>query len=320
MIKLVFSYSHADESLRNELEKHLSPLKRQGIIDTWHDRRIMPGEDFTQAIDTSFTDADIILLLVSADFINSDYCYEVEMQNALNRHKAKDAVVLPVILRECMWHDMPFGHILAATVDGKPITEFPTLDQGFTQVAQAVSRISKDLSPKPLLQNPIAQEQVPPAQVSSGFSSSIRTSNLAIKKHFTDQDYDQALREGAHYMANFFRNSMEELVERNPELQHHFLQKNAEAFECTLYHSGNKISFCGIWLDSGTWGTNSICYNSQGVQPGSYNDSFNVADDGNIIGYKNLMGVGSYSGRQDELFTAEGMAEVYWDKFIAPLK
>lgn len=95
---LVFSYAHADEALRNELEKHLSPLKRMGRISTWHDRRIVPGEEFAGQIDQHFAQADIILLLISSDFIASDYCYQIEMTNALQRHERSEAVVIPVIL------------------------------------------------------------------------------------------------------------------------------------------------------------------------------------------------------------------------------
>lgn len=89
MTTLVFSYSHADEAQRNELEKHLSPLKRMGKITTWHDRRIVPGQEFEHQIDHYFSQADIILLLISSDFIASDYCYQVEMTNALERHKKR---------------------------------------------------------------------------------------------------------------------------------------------------------------------------------------------------------------------------------------
>ena len=109
MVTLVFSYAHADEALRNELEKHLSPLKRTGRISTWHDRRIVPGEEFEGQIDRYFSEADIILLLISSDFIASDYCYQIEMSNALQRHDLGEAVVIPVILRPCAWHQLPFG-------------------------------------------------------------------------------------------------------------------------------------------------------------------------------------------------------------------
>lgn len=107
MATLVFSYAHADEQLRDELEKHLTPLKRMGRITTWHDRRIIAGEEFDAQIDQNFESADIVLLLVSPDFIASDYCYQVEMTNAIERHNCGDAVVIPVILRPCAWHQLP---------------------------------------------------------------------------------------------------------------------------------------------------------------------------------------------------------------------
>ncbi|EOD9023046.1 toll/interleukin-1 receptor domain-containing protein [Klebsiella michiganensis] len=148
MTTLVFSYSHVDEALRNELEKHLSPLKRMGKITTWHDRRIVPGQEFEHQIDHYFSQADIILLLISSDFIASDYCYQVEMTNALDRHKRGEAVVIPVILRECAWHQLPFGNIMAATIDGKPITRFASHDEGYVQVVNAVSRAIADMEVK----------------------------------------------------------------------------------------------------------------------------------------------------------------------------
>ncbi|WP_240504985.1 toll/interleukin-1 receptor domain-containing protein [Serratia liquefaciens] len=148
MTTLVFSYSHADEALRNELEKHLSPLKRMDKITTWHDRRIVPGQEFENQIDHYFSQADIILLLISSDFIASDYCYQVEMTNALERHKRGEAVVIPVILRECAWHQLPFGSIMAATIDGKPITRFSSHDEGYVQVVDAVSRAIANLEAK----------------------------------------------------------------------------------------------------------------------------------------------------------------------------
>ena len=87
MAHVFFSYSHADEELRNELEKHLSVLRRKGVITTWHDRRIGPGKSLHGQIDDQLNCADIVLLLVSADFLASDYCFDVEMTHAMERHE-----------------------------------------------------------------------------------------------------------------------------------------------------------------------------------------------------------------------------------------
>ena len=91
MSTLFFSYSHADESLRDELGKHLSALRRQGVISSWHDRLITAGSNLDSTIESFPNTADVILLLISPDFISSDYCYQQEMKRALERHQRGEA-------------------------------------------------------------------------------------------------------------------------------------------------------------------------------------------------------------------------------------
>lgn len=102
-VSLFYSYSHRDETLRNELETHLKILERRNLISSWNDRQIEAGDDWKNEIDKNLESADIILLLISADFIASDYCYEKEMKCALERHNNGKAVVIPVILRDANW-------------------------------------------------------------------------------------------------------------------------------------------------------------------------------------------------------------------------
>src|ERR1017187_9768746 len=118
MASVFFSYSHKDEVLRDELEVHLSGLKRQGVISTWHDRRITAGIELGLAIDGNLRAADVITLLVSPDFINSDYCYEKEMDRAMEPHESGAARVIPVILRPCAGHALPIRKLLATPTDG----------------------------------------------------------------------------------------------------------------------------------------------------------------------------------------------------------
>jgi hypothetical protein len=135
---LFFSYSHADENLRDQLEKHLYGLRRQGIISSWHDRRITAGTELAEAIDSHLGTANIILLLISPDFIASDYCYKREMIRALERHQKGEARVIPVILRPCDWHGLPFGTLLATPTDGRPITIWPNIDEAFLDVVTSI--------------------------------------------------------------------------------------------------------------------------------------------------------------------------------------
>src|SRR5215211_1393002 len=98
-IEVFVSYAHRDEALWHELEKHLALLRRQGVITTWYDRQITVGSEWAEEIDTRLTTAQIILLLISADFLASDYCYGIELQRAMERHAAKAARVIPILLR-----------------------------------------------------------------------------------------------------------------------------------------------------------------------------------------------------------------------------
>jgi hypothetical protein len=161
VITVFFSYAHHDEALRNELEKHLAMLKRQGVIDTWHDRKIDAGQDVHEEISEYLGKADIILLLVSADFLASDYCYDIEMRRALERHQRGEARIIPVILRPCEWQRAPFGRLVATPTDGKPITRFPNPDDAFLEVTQAIRKAAEKLHPRVLSPSPKARQRAP---------------------------------------------------------------------------------------------------------------------------------------------------------------
>jgi len=137
-IDVFFSYSHRDAELRDELAKHLHLLQRQGVIRAWHDRQIGAGTAWRSAIDAHLQTARIILLLVSADFLASDYCFDVEMQRALARHEAGEARVIPVILRAVDWQGAPFAKLQALPTDGKPVMSWANRDEAFLNVAQGI--------------------------------------------------------------------------------------------------------------------------------------------------------------------------------------
>ncbi len=145
-LKLFFVYSHRDGGLRDELEAHLALLKRQEIIDTWHDRKITAGTELDGAIDANLREADIVLLLVSADFMASDYCYGRELKEALDRHRGGSAKVVPVILRECDWHPAPFGKLQALPRDGVAVTGWPNRDEAWADVARGIRSVAEELS------------------------------------------------------------------------------------------------------------------------------------------------------------------------------
>ncbi|HEX8459521.1 MAG TPA: toll/interleukin-1 receptor domain-containing protein [Pyrinomonadaceae bacterium] len=136
------SYSHRDERLLSELKTHLSPLRRLHLIETWDDREISPGEDIGEKINENLERADIIILLVSSDFIASDYCYGREMARALERHEKKEARVVPVIVRDANWKVIPqLSKLEAVPKNGKPVRNWPNKDTAWKNVSDQIQKM-----------------------------------------------------------------------------------------------------------------------------------------------------------------------------------
>ena len=144
-VEVFYSYAQEDESLRKELDKHLTPLIRKGLIEAWSNRNINAGTDWVQEIDAHLRTADIILLLISPDFIASDYSYSVEMKRAMERHDAGEARVIPVILRPVNWRGTPFDKLKALPPDAKPVTRWRDRNEAFFAVAEGIRKAINDL-------------------------------------------------------------------------------------------------------------------------------------------------------------------------------
>jgi hypothetical protein len=134
-IKVFLSYSHSDEDLLKELYKHFSMLRHNELIEDWYDRKIVPGSDWKKDIDYHIKKADIILLLISADFLASEYCYGIEMKQALERRDKGKADVIAIILRSVDWGGTPFTNLQALPKDGLPVTSWNNKDEAFTDVS-----------------------------------------------------------------------------------------------------------------------------------------------------------------------------------------
>ena len=142
--KIFISYAEGDGSLLNQLESHLSSLEKQRYIEIFHRRKIKAGSEWAKEIDTSLNAADIILLLVSTNFNDSHYCHH-EMDLAMERHEAKKAHVIPVILRPVEWAGTPFDKLQPLPANGKPVTKWKPIDAGFENVVQGIKKVIDDL-------------------------------------------------------------------------------------------------------------------------------------------------------------------------------
>lgn len=147
-IDLFFVYSHKDEKHRREIEKHLSVLKSQGLINAWHDRMIPVGSDWHHQISTHLDKASIVLFLVSADFLASDYINGVEMKRALELAAQGCAVVAPIILRSCDWSAGPLGKFQALPRDARPVTQWPNRDDAYTDITKRLRQLVGELHPR----------------------------------------------------------------------------------------------------------------------------------------------------------------------------
>jgi formylglycine-generating enzyme required for sulfatase activity len=144
-MEVFFSYAREDEQLQAALARHLTPLQKQGIITTWHDREITAGENWKKAIDSHLESANIILLLISADFVASEYCYDIELARALQRHERQEARVIPIILRSVDWHHTPFSTLASLPSNGVAITAWSDRDAAFADVATGLRKAIQEL-------------------------------------------------------------------------------------------------------------------------------------------------------------------------------
>jgi hypothetical protein len=149
-LEVFFSYAHEDEELKVKLADQLAVLQRLGAITSWDDRMIDAGSEWRAEIERHLDTAQVILLLVSADFLASEFCYGVEMKRAIERHRRGEARVIPVILRACLWKRAPFGELQALPRDGKAITTWANMDEAFRNVAEGIERAVKNfVAPNP---------------------------------------------------------------------------------------------------------------------------------------------------------------------------
>ena len=194
-VKVFFSYSHKDEALRDELATHLSLMKRQGVIEAWHDRNISAGSEWENAIDENLNDADIILLLVSANFLASEYCYDKEMTRAMERHETKEARVIPIILKPTDWNGAPFGKLQALPKNAQPVTRWQDQDEAFLDITKGIRRVAEDIAKSKSASSTVAgtttAKTYSPAATSGGLTDRQRR-RLEQDRDSLEQQYNLA--------------------------------------------------------------------------------------------------------------------------------
>jgi len=231
------------------------------------------------------------------------------MERALERHQAKEALVIPVILRPCDWHEAPFGSLQAVPKDGRPIVSWPDLDEAFVDIVRKIRAVLPK-APVSSATSQVASADAPPARPSP------RSSNLRVKRSFTEADQDRFLEDAFVYMAKFFEGSLAELQNRNPDIQTTFRQIDANRFTAVIYQKGKAVSRCKIAL-GGMFGAGiSFSYSDQ-ASDNSLNESLSVkADDQGLY----LEALGFAGPHEKKHLTFEGGSEYYWAMLVEPLQ
>jgi hypothetical protein len=322
MTQVFISYSHSDEALRADLEKHLSLLKRQGLVDIWSDHCIRPGEAFGTAISAGLESSNIVLLLISVDFLNSDYCFSIEMTRAMEKHARGDAVVVPIILRPCDWHSAPFGQLKALPTDGKPVTKWTTLDDAFLDI---VTKLRQLVSNTRGAVTPVAQKSSQRPESAAASTSALvhteivsRSSNLALPRQFTDQDQHDFVEGTFKFISNYFEGSLHEMQTRNTGITVRMVPTSQRAFSAIIFRDGERQAGCHVRIGGG-FNQNGIAYSaSEHASNNSYNELLSVNTDKHSLFLKATMGM--FNGAADAKLTEEGAAEHLWSMFISPLQ
>lgn len=324
MAQIFISYSHKDDALRAELDKHLALLRREGAIDLWSDHRILPGSEFDKDISQALEAAEIILLLISADFLASDYCFGIEMNRALERHTSGDAVVVPVILRACDWQHSPFKHLNALPSGGREIAKWASPDDAFLNVVQGLRKLlvapqaRADSSVPAGLLAAVSPTTARSAVLSERPAAS-RSSNLALPSEFSDADKHEFAEQTFGYVKEYFRGSLEELQRRNPSYSGKLREMTAVAFTAVVFKNGQRVAGCYVRL-GGMISSNGIAYsgNENGAD-NSYNEILDIETTKHTLLWRAQMD--SFTGRDSTKgLGQEGAAEHLWSMLIAPLQ
>ena len=324
MTRVFISYSHQDEKFRNELDKHLALLKRQGAVDVWSDHCIRPGEEFDPAIAAAMEASDLILLLISADFMHSDYCSTIEMTHAMERHQAGTAVVVPIILRPCDWRTSPFGRIKVLPTDAKEVTKWPSWDDAFLDITKQLRALleGRKQAPVPTASGrpsgPVASAPVVPAAAQSP-ARMPRSSSLALPRQFNDVDRHDFVVSAFAYIQNYFQGSLKELEARNQGITSRMTVVSPEAFRAVVFLNGKRAAGCYVRIGS-MFRPSGIAYSgSESSADNSYNEMLSVETDKHMLYLK--AGMAMFGNRDEKArLTEEGAAEHLWLMLIQPLR
>jgi len=316
MATAFISYSHRDESFRQELEAHLSPLRRQGLLSVWHDRRITPGDDLDDSISEHLETANLILMLISSDFVASEYCYAREMARALERHQAKAARAISIICRPCHFDGLPFARFLLLPTDGKAVSFWHDRDAAWVDVVKGIrtaltSGTARTEASTARAARTESAPTVPPARPKSN----------RLTRTYTDLDKHDFLEASFESMWAAMEASATELEAENSHITVRRLRIDAQSFSIRIFLNGKEVAGGSVFHGGGHFGRDQICFSSDPSAPrNSMNEWFGVevTHDGLVLKSGGMLHM--LSGNREATISADEAASQLWDHLIGLVK
>ncbi|TJW87611.1 MAG: toll/interleukin-1 receptor domain-containing protein [Mesorhizobium sp.] len=309
------SYTHCDESFRQELETHLSPLRRQGLLSVWHDRRITPGDHLDDTISEHLEGADLILMLISADFVASEYCYAREMTRALERHQAKKARAISIICRPCHFEGLSFSRFLLLPTDAKAVSLWPDRDAAWVDVVKGIklalgTSVAAETTGKPTAA-PARHPEI----------STPRRSDVRLPKTFTDLDKHDFLEASFERMWGLFEAKGADLEAENTQITVRRIRIDAQSFAVRIFLNGSEVAGGSVYHGGGHFGRDQICFSTDTSAPrNSMNEWFGVevTDEGLMLKSGGMLRM--MAGGREEPVSADRAVEMLWEHLLDRVK
>ncbi len=307
-MKIFVSYSHRDEGTLERLKAHLSPLRRDGRIETWYDREIRAGGEIDGAISAELESCDIVFLLISPDFLDSDYCMDTEMTRAMERHEEGSARVIPIIVEDCYWKTSAFKKLKALPKDGKPISSWTNENTAFLNVVEEVARVLDDMDRAPVSAQP---------EPGGATRPEAQPLKYRVQRHFDDIDRSDFRDQAYDGIRRYFQEAAAEL-DALEELRGRFTARSDKKFSCTVVNRSRMrggTAHITVRCSTGGHGFGDISYVfAEDSADNTSNGGFNVENDEYemfLTATMNFM-----RGNQEDRMTPHQAAESLWTEFL----
>ncbi len=304
--RLFISYSHADGSLLERLHKHLAQLQRDGSLSGWYDREIQAGGHLDAEIEVELKNAHIFLACVSPDYIASSYCYDKELQTALERESNGNLAVVPVIFEPCEWLETPLQKFKAVPRDGKAVSEHTNPNVALLDVATELRRLASSLALNVETKAmPVAAEALVADESASSRYRIKRDHDELHKRDFVETSFNEIYK--------FFESSVSEIT-GVADIEARLNSVSADHFSCTIINRGLRRGFETLHVRrGGSWGAIDILYGERNSTSTS-NGGFSVDADEYQLYLKPTM----FSlSQMEKRVTAREAAQMLWDDLLS---